>query len=191
MAELQFSQSERRNYLVPVLVGLVLAGIAGAAIYFFTPHRIGQVSVTRTTVVPIRTVYKGSQLGSGGDMKVLGDQAQDDLYVLVSVRIEDDLKLPIFIKDLTATMTAPDGGELTSSAVQTPDLETLYTTYPKLKASAGAPLLRETQIQPGATVEGTVVLHFPVPQSAWDGRSGATITVDTYYQGPLSAAIPK
>ncbi|GAC1417872.1 MAG: hypothetical protein NVSMB62_09080 [Acidobacteriaceae bacterium] len=191
MAELQFSQPERRNYLVPALVVMVLAGLAGAAIYFLTPQRIARVSVTRTAVVPIRTVYKGAQLGSSSDMKVLGDQTQDDLYVLLSVRVEDDLKLPIFIKDLTGTLTEPDGGQLTASAVQRRDLETLYATYPKLKAAAGVPLLRETEIRPGATAEGIVVLHFALPQSAWDGRSGATVTVDTYHQGPLTVDVPK
>lgn len=191
MAELQFSQPERRNLLVPALVVLGLAVIAGAAIYLFTPHRIAQVDVVRTSVVPIHTVYKGSQIGTSSDMKVLGDQSQDDLYVLLWVHVKDDLKLPIFIKDLTGTLTEPDGGQLTASAVQKKDLDTLYAMYPKLKQAGGAPLLRETEIQPGASAEGTVVLHFPVPQSAWDRRSSAAVTVDTYHQGPLSAAIPK
>lgn len=191
MAELQLSQAEHRNYLVPALVALALAVIAGAALYFFTPHRIAQVSVTRMSVVPIRTVFKGSQLVVGGDIKVMGEQAQDDLYVLATVRIKDDLKLPIFIKDLTGTLTEPDGAQLTASAVQRRDLETLYSTYPQLKQVSAPPLLRETQIQPGGTAEGMVVLHFPVPQKLWDQRSGATITVETYHQGPLSAAVPK
>lgn len=191
MAELQFSQAERRNYLVPALIGLALAGVAGAAIYFLTPHRIVRVTVTRTSVVPIRTVYKSSRIVVDGDMRVMGDQAQDDLYILAMVRVEDDLKLPIFIKDLTGTITEPDGAQLTASGVQKHDLDTLYATCPQLKQVAGPPLLRETEIQPGATAEGMVVLHFPVPQKLWDGRGEATVTVDTYHQGPLSAVVPK
>ncbi len=190
MAELQFSQAGGRNYLVPALIVVVLASLAGAAMYFFTPHRIAQLSVVRTAVVPIHTVFKGAALGAT-NMKVLGDQGEDDLYVLVTVRVKDDLKLPIFIKDLTGTIVAADGSQISTSAVQKRDLDTLYQTYPKLKGPGGTPLLRETEIPPGASTEGTVVLHFPVPQSVWDGRSAATVTVDTYHQGPLTLAVPK
>ncbi|MDP9039062.1 MAG: hypothetical protein M3O02_07280 [Acidobacteriota bacterium] len=190
MAELQLVQTERRSYLVPALIVLVLTGLAGAAIYFFTPRRIADVRVTRATAVPIHTVYKGAGL-AGGDIKVLGDQAQDDLYVLLTVEVRDELKLPIFIKDLTGTLTAADGGTLTTSAVQRRDFETLRATYPQVKENAGAPLLRETAIQPGETASGTVILHFPVPRALWDARTGATVTVDTYHQGPLSAAVPR
>ena len=89
MAELTFSQSEHRSYLVPGLIVLVIVAVAAGLIYKFTPHRIADLAVTHTVVVPIHTGFSsGSQL--------VGAQAtsQDDLYVFTTVRIDDKLKLP-------------------------------------------------------------------------------------------------
>jgi len=185
MAELTFSQSEHRNYLVPGLVVLVIVGVAAGLVYKFTPHRIADLTVTHTVVVPIHTGFSsGSQL--------VGAQAtsQDDLYVLTTVRVDDKLKLPLFIKDITGTLTTPDGEEDTS-AIEKNDFDNLYTTFPQLKPFASPPLLRETAIQPNDHAEGMVLLHFPVTQAQWDQRTSATVTITTYSQGDLTVTIPK
>lgn len=186
MAEFTLSQPERRSFLVPTLIVLALVVAAFAAIYFFTPHRVADLAVTHTAILPTHTVFESKSIMVGAQ-----DQAQDDLYVIATVKITDTLRLPIFINDITGTLTTSDGAQVTSSATQNRDFESLYTTFPKLKALASPPLLRETAIQPGQSAEGMVLLHFPVPQSAWDQRSAATITIETYHQGPLTVAIPK
>lgn len=186
MAEFNLSQPERRSYLLPIVIVLALAGVAFGLVYKFTPHRVAELSVTHTAVLPTHTVFESKSIMVGAQ-----DQAQDDLYVLATVRLTDTLKLPIFIKDLSGTLTTSDGAQVTTSATQKRDLDSLYMSFPKLKSMASTPLLRETEIQPGQSAEGMVLLHFPVPQSAWDTRSGAVITVDTYHQGPLTVAIPK
>lgn len=186
MAEFNLSQPERRNYLVPILIVLVLAGIVFALIYKLTPHEIADLSVTHTAIVPTHTVFESKSI-----MVNARDQAQDDLYVLTTVKIHDTLRLPIFIKDITGTLTTADGGEITTSATEKRDLDSIYMSFPKVKDLASAPLLRETSIQPGESAEGMVLLHFPVPQSAWDQRASASVTIDTYHQGPLTVPIPK
>jgi hypothetical protein len=186
MAEFNLSQPERRNFLVPIVIVLALVAVAFGLVYKLTPHAVADLSVTHTSVVPTHTVFESKSIMVGAQ-----DQAQDDLYVLAKVKIHDTLKLPIFIKDITGTLTTPDGAQLSSSAAQKPDLQGIYTTFPKVKEWASAPLLRETSIQPGDSAEGMVLLHFPVPQSTWDQRSSATITIDTYHQGPLTVPIPK
>jgi len=186
MSELSFSQSERRSYLVPGIIVAVLVAIALALIYFFTPHSIADITVTHVAVLPEHTVF-------ANDSKLVGaqSQAQDDLYVLATVRVEDKLRLPIFIKDLTGTLTAPDDTDNTTSAVEKNDLANLYVTFPALKPMAGDPLLRETEIQPGGHAEGMVLLHFPVDQAAWDQRKSASVTIELYHQGPITVPLPK
>ncbi len=185
MAELTFSQSERRNYLVPGLIVLVIVGIAAGLIYKFTPHRIADLTVTHTAVVPIHTAFR-----SGSQLVGAQTAAQDDLYVLTTVRIDDKLKLPLFIKDITGTLTTHDGEDDTS-AIEKNDFDNLYTTFPQLKPLASPPLLRETAIQPNDHAEGMVLLHFPVDQATWDKRTSATVTITTYSQGDLTVTIPK
>jgi hypothetical protein len=186
MSDLTFSQSERRSFLVPGIIVAVLVVVAFALIYFFTPHRIADLSVTRTAVLPTHTAFKSSTKVVG-----LGEQAQDDLYVLTTVRIDDKLRLPLIVNDITGTLTSADGTETDTSAIEKLDLPNLYVTFPALVPLSSAPLLRETEIAPGGHAEGMVILHFPVDQATWDQRKSATVTINLYHQGEFTVTIPK
>jgi hypothetical protein len=179
-----FAQPARRNLLAPVLIAFVILGIAIALLVRYTPHRTADMAITRTVVYPAHTVFKSDSI------LVNSDTVQDDLYVLATLRIEDRLNLPLFVKDLTATLVTADGEKLTTSAVQKLDLPTLYSTFPQLKALSSPPLFRETLINPGQSAEGMVLLRFPITQAAWDSRRSATLSVDFYHQGPLHIRIP-
>ena len=186
MSELTFAQSERRNFLVPVLIALVVVGGVFAWVYL-RPHRIADLSITHVTVVPEHTVFESLS-------KVVGHQseAQDDLYVLTTVHIVNRLKIPLTINDISGTLTGSDDSvdPITTTAVQKGDLDNLYVTFPALKPLAGPPLVRETAIQPGDHADGMVLLHFPVAQADWDKRKSATVTVDFYKQEPFTLTIP-
>ena len=186
MADPTFSQPERRNFLVPALIVTVIVAIAFALIYFFTPHRIADLTVTHTAILPTHTVFKTQSKLVGHE-----DQVQDDLYVLVTVRIDDKLRLPIFINDITGTLIGADDTVVATSAAEKSDLDNLYITFPALKPLASAPLLRETGIQPGDHAEGMVLLHFSATEADWNQRKSATITIDLYHQGPQTVTIPK
>src|ERR1017187_9360541 len=86
--------------------------------------------------------------------------AQDDLYVVTNVHIDNRLKIPITVDDITGTITATDDAEATATAIQKSDLANLFVVFPKLVPLAGPPLLRETTIQPGAQLDGMVILHY-------------------------------
>jgi len=185
VSEPKFSQPARHNLLAPVLVAFLILGIAIALVLRYTPHTIADLSILRTAVYPTHTVYKSDTLLIGRD------RSQDDLYVLTTLRIQDRLNLPIFLKDFTATLLTSDGEQLTSSAVQKQDLDNLYTTFPALRPMASTPLLRETLIEPGQSAEGMVLLHFPVTKEVWNHRRSATLHIDLYHQGPISITIPQ
>ena len=185
MSEPKFAQPARRNLLAPVLVAFVIMGIAIALVVRYTPHAVADLTILRTVVYPTHVVYKSDTLVVGRD------QTQDNLYVLTTLRIEDRLNLPIFLKDFTATLTTADGEELKTSAVEKQDLENLYTTFPALRPLSSAPLLRETLIDPGHSAEGMVLLHFPVTEDEWNRRRAATLLIDLYHQGPISITIPQ
>lgn len=151
----------------------------------YTPHSTAKLAILKTAVYPTHTVYKSDSILVGRD------RSQDDLYVLTTVRIEDKLNLPLFIKDLTATLVTADGEKIEISAVQKQEFENLYTVFPALRPLASPPLLRETLIDPGKDAEGMVLLHFPVTEDAWNHRSSATLHIALYHQGPVSIVIPQ
>ena len=187
MAELSFSQpqSERRRFLAPAIIVVIVVAAVFALIWFFTPHRIADLTITHTAVVPEHTVFASSS-------KVVGSEtAEDDLYVFATVRIENKLKLPITINTISGTLTAPDDTVTPASAIGKNDRESLYLSFPALKPLASAPLNPETEIPPGGQAEGMVLLHFPIAEADWKNRKSATIVIDTYHQGQLTVDIPK
>ena len=190
MADLTLSQPERRNFAVPIVLALILLAIAGFFLFRFTPRSTADVAITRVDVYPAHTVFKSDSIVVGED------PAQDDLYALVTVRLTDHLRLPLFLKDITATLIPNDGSlQPSTSAVEHAQLENLYTSFPALRkvaAAQSAPLLlRESRIDPNQTVEGYVILHFPVDAKTWNSRNDAVLTLDLYHQQSLTVPIPK
>jgi hypothetical protein len=187
MSELTFSQSERRSgLLVPLLIAFVVIGGIFAYVYM-RPHRIADLTITHTAVLPEHTVFKNLS-------KVVGheDQVEDDLYVLTTIRVDNRLKIPLTIDDITGTLTPSDGSDpSTTSAIPKTDLDGMYITFPALKPLASTPLPRETTIQPGDHAEGMVMLHFPVTETDWNNRKSAAVTISFYHQEPFTVTIPK
>jgi len=184
VSDLRFSQPARRNLLAPVLIAFLILGIAIALVLRYTPSSTAKLRITHTTVYPTHTVFKSDSILVGRD------RSQDDLYVVATLHMEDRLNLPLFIKDMTGTIQTADGEKIETSAVQKQDFANLFTTFPALQPLVTAPLLRDTLIEPGKSVEGTVVLHFPVTEDAWNHRRSATLHIALYHQGRVSVPIP-
>ncbi|HEY6374599.1 MAG TPA: hypothetical protein VIX90_03645 [Edaphobacter sp.] len=184
MSDIRFAQPARRNLLAPVLIAFVVLGIVLALVLRYTPHRTADLTITKTAVYPAHTVFKSDSILVGKE------QAQDDLYVIVNLRVDDRLNLPIFLKDFTATLTTSDGEELHANATEQQDFEAVYGAFPALTKFSSSPLLRETLIAPGKSAEGMVLLHFPVTAEVWDRRKSAVLNVNLYHQGPISITIP-
>lgn len=187
MSHPSFSQPERRNFLIPILVVAVIVAAVFVMIHFFAESRAADASVTKVSILPTHTAYS---TGS----KVVGhlEASEDDLYVLATVRVhDDDPKLPLFIKDLTGALTTQDGTEITTSAIEKNDLDSVYMAFPSLKSLAGPPLLREIEISPGASAEGMVMLHYSATEAMWKQRKSASVTVEFYHQSPITVPIPQ
>jgi hypothetical protein len=186
MPDLSFSQAERRSYLIPALVAFAILAIAAGIFFWRTPLRAVDLSVPHAATLPTHTVFHT-------DTRIVGasDAAEDAFYVLATVRIHNNLHVPVFIKDISGTFTAQDGSVVTSSAVEKSDLPNLFLAFPKLKPLASTPLYRESTIAPGADGQGMVVLSFPIDQDMWYKRKSATIAIDLYHQGQFTTEIPK
>jgi hypothetical protein len=183
VSDLKFAQPARRNLLVPVLLAFLILGIVLALVLKFTPHKTADLAITRTAIYPAHTVFRSESI------IVANQHAEDDLYVLTTLRIDDRLHLPLFLKDFTADLVTADGQQFTTSAVEERDLPNLYTSFPGLRDHVPTTLLRETMIAPGASAEGVLVLHFPVTKEIWDHRRTAVLNVDLYHQGEQEVLI--
>jgi hypothetical protein len=185
VSDLKFAQPARRNLLAPVLLAFLILGIILALLLRFTPHKTADLAIVRTIVYPTHTVFKSDSI------VVANQHAEDALYVLTTLRVDDRLHLPLFLKDFTATLTTAEGEEVTTSAVEKPDLENVYTSFPGLRPLASEPLLRDIMISPGQSAEGMILLHFPVTKEVWDHRRTAILNVDLYHQGQQEVTISR
>src|ERR1700761_1510087 len=183
VSDLKFAQPARSNLLAPVLLAFLILGITLALAIRFTPHKTADLDILHTAVYPAHTVFKGESILVGRDT------ARDDLYVLTTLRVTDGLRLPLFLKDFTATLTTGDGQEITTSAVEKNDIANVYASFPALKPLASEPLLRDTMISPGQSAEGMILLHFPVTKEVWDHRRTAVLNIDLYHQGEQQVLI--
>jgi hypothetical protein len=183
VSDLKFAQPARRNLLAPVLLAFLILGIVLALLLRFTPHRTADLTIVHTAIYPTHTVFKSDSI------IVANQHAEDSLYVLTTLRIDDRLHLPLFLKDFTGTLTTAEGEEITTSAVEKLDLENVYTSFPGLRPLASEPLLRDTMISPGQSAQGMILLHFPVTKEVWDHRRTAVLNVDLYHQGEQQVLI--
>jgi hypothetical protein len=188
VSPLTFAQYSRRNYTVPILIAVAVIGLAAGLVYRTLAARTVTATVTQTTAHPVQVLYKQPISGA---FKVVGQNkaGETDLYLISTVRIENHLTDPLFLKDFTLSFTAPDG-ERHTGAIEKNDLDTVYTAFPEIKPLMATPLLRESEIAPGATAQGTVLAQFPIPQSLWDQRQSATLTIDLYHQPSINIPIP-
>jgi hypothetical protein len=186
MSQLTFTQSERRNYVGPMLIALAVLVAIGVGIWCYLPHRTADLTIIHTAVVPTHT-----EIQTGSRLIGHETEAQDNLYVLTTLRIDNKLHDPLFVSDITATFTTPEDTVATTSAVEKNDLEDTYIAFPQLRPLSSTPLLRESTIQPGGNAEGMVMLHFPVTLAQWSSRKSATLAVTFYHHDPIAITIPK
>lgn len=184
MSDLNFSQPERRSFFVPILLAVVAIVIAvGVAIHFFPATSVDLVHV-RTEVLPIETLFKSNT--------VIGlSEANHMVFIASTVKVDNHLRVPIYLDDFHITLTDPSGAEMTVSADTPKDLPDLEANYPGIKPLMTTPLVRNTGIDSEKSAEGTLLFALSIPKSVWDARKSAVIKVDLYHQPPMYVTLPQ
>jgi hypothetical protein len=186
----EFSVIQTRPKLPSALTATAVLLVIAIAIYLYGRNRKPQLAITNVQTYVARSELKAMR----GSTNLIGSLStiDTDLYVLVNVKLTDNTSHPLFIKDETGVLTAPDHSILESSAILTADLPQVFNAFPDLQKLAGKPLVRDTEISPGQTVEGTVLLHYPsATEVNWNPRESATMTIDFYHNDPITLTIPK
>ena len=184
MSELTFSQPERRSFLVPILSAIAAIALAIAVAIHFFPATTVNISHRHTDVLPTETVFKGST--------VVGlSETQHVLFVAATIQVDNQLRVPVYLDDFHITLTDPSGAAMTVSADTPKDLPDLEVNYPGIKPLVGTPLVRNTEIDPAKSAEGTLLFALAIPKDVWDTRKSAVIKVDLYHQPAIYVTIPK
>ena len=184
MPEPTFAQPERRSFLVPVLLALAAIAVAVAIAVKFFPATTVNIEHIHTDVLPTQTVFKGSSI-------VGLNETFRDFFVASKIRIDNQLRGPIYLDQVHLTFINSANEEVTVEAAAKRDLPDLQTNFPALKPLLVTLLPRDAAIDPGKSAMGTVLFSLPILQSDWDSRKSAVIKVDVYHRTPIYVTIPK
>lgn len=185
VSDLTFASPERRSLLVPVVLALAaLALAAGLAMHFFPVGTVNAEHV-HTALLPTTTVYKAQSIVVGQN------EVAKTLFIASTVRVQNGMRVPVYVDNVFLTLTDASGAELTEKGLSRQDIATAEQSFPRLKPLLTGPMLQDAAIDPRKSAEGTILFSLSVPQELWDARKSAVVKVDLYHQGSVYVTIPK
>lgn len=108
----------------------------------------------------------------------------NQVLLFTHVRLHNQGKQPIFLHQIIANATLPDG--IHSSYAATPaDYERVFKAYPDLMQWHAPPISPDLTIQPGETKEGTFVCSFRMSKEDWESRKAVDYTFNFQYMPAL------
>jgi len=171
-----------------LLASVIAAVVVSIAIFLYVrlgekpPPASGQI--TNVTAHLMHRETPGFDAGGAPMAKDVFDQ----VLVFAHAKLHNDSKQPLFLHQITANTTLPDG-EHVSYAAPPGDYERLFKVYPELGSLRGTPLATELTLEPGQSAEGDFVSSFRMTKPEWDSRKGLDFTFGFRYQ-PLVKITP-
>ena len=114
-------------------------------------------------------------------------QEFDQVLLFTHIKLHNQSKEPLFLRQILANITLPDGIH-SSYAASPSDYERLFTAYPELVSLHGKSLAIEETIPAGEWLEGDFVSAFRMTKSDWDSRKSIDYGVSFRYQPELKLA---
>jgi len=190
MSDLNLGPTPQSSPLKSFLIAVALLAAVAAAVFYFTPRKTAELSVPKVELYAAHTTTTGQR----GDFNVVGQlgESENDLYVAVTLRVENKLHLPIFINSVDATYATPADTVIDTKALSLADVSRIEQTFPALTPLMSNPLSFDPAIAPGSASQGTILLHFSgLTQQDWKARKSATLTVNLAHQDPQTITIPQ
>lgn len=169
------------HVVVATIVAVVLVCIAIALYVFYgqkPPLASGQV--VAVWAVPHHAETSGFD-ASGARIPT---ETFDQMLIFAQVRVHNQGTVPLFMNQMTGNVTLADGIH-TSFAAPRSGYNDIFLAYPDLNVPHGPALASDATIQPGQTVEGTIVCSFRMTKQDWDSRRDLNFGFGFRYQPPL------
>lgn len=194
MADLQIAPPRTAGSSAPILIAvLVLAAIA-AAIFYFNPHKVADLKVSKVDTFSPHTTFEAMDGPSAPGTHVIGGattSSEDDLYVVATTSLTDHLRLPLFITGAVAHITLADGSELEENMLSSADLTRLGLIFPAITRLTQDSIRDGDEVAPGQTRTGTIVIPLAGrTAAAWTSKKAATLTIQLRNQEPQTTRLP-
>ncbi len=180
------------NFLRPALYVLIAAAFVSLVIAAYVrfehkpPAAAGDIA--RIAIFPVQAKIYGGAAGTPGmDGQ---DEIVDQLLVFAHVRLQNHNATPLNIQDDWAVITLPNGETRRSLGASSADFDKVFQAYPQLAPLRMDPLRRDTQIDPGQSVDGLVVFSYPLSREQWDTRKSMQVTISFTNANDLTLSAP-
>ncbi|HTW62585.1 MAG TPA: hypothetical protein VMD55_12305 [Terracidiphilus sp.] len=172
------------HVVIASVVATVLVSVAIAA-YIIAGQKPPAVTGEVVSVIahPMHTETSGFD-ASGA---VIPTETFDQVYVFTQVRLHNQSQAPMFLTNMMTNATLPDGIH-SSYAASASDYDRIFLAYPGIPVPHNKALPLDATLEPGATVEGTVVSAFKLSKQEWDARKDLSFTFSFRYQPNLVLA---
>jgi hypothetical protein len=108
----------------------------------------------------------------------------DQVYVFAKVRLHNQSQNPVLLWSIATNATLADGIH-SSYAASASDYDRVFLAYKDLAVPHDSALHLDTTLDPGQTVEGSVVSAFKLTKQEWDLRKDLNFTFAFRYQPNL------
>jgi len=117
----------------------------------------------------------------------MAKESFEQVLVFTQVRLHNQGKVPLFLLNIMTNATVADGIH-TSYAASASDYERVFLAYPTIPVPHNKALPLDVTLNPGQTVEGTVVSSFRLTKQEWDARKNLDFSFGFRYQPRLVLA---
>jgi hypothetical protein len=162
------------NLLWTTIAAVILVSV-GIAVFLYVNHK-PPVAVGEVAQVSAHSVHS-LHAGIAGNGVPMSAEPSDQVLVFASVRIHNQSDQPFVIKELITNAKFADGIH-SSYAAGAVDFDRIFIAYPELASLHGKPLLRDTVVPAGQTVDGWVVSSFHATKELWATKKDLNFTVE-------------
>jgi hypothetical protein len=117
----------------------------------------------------------------------MAKESFDQMLIFADVKLHNQSKVPLFLTGAAANLTL-DGGIRTSYAASPSEYDRVFMAYGTIPVPHGPALPATATIEPGQTIEGTIVTSFKMNKQTWDARKGLDYNFSFQYQPILKLA---
>jgi len=118
---------------------------------------------------------------------LMPQESYDQVYVFAQVKLHNQSQQPLFLRNAMVNITLPDGIH-SSYAATAADYDRVFLAYPSMPVPHGKALSLQSTLEPGQTLEGTIVSAFRLTKEQWDAHKNLSFTLGLQYQPSLVLA---
>jgi hypothetical protein len=163
--------------LPPVVPVLIALGIVATVVAIYAVHGTKFVDRPSGKLIGVTVAEQKHESSIA--------EAESRVLVAVQVSVTNPGPKPVHVQGASAEVKTDAPDALKDDAAATSDFERYAQAFPELKQVASTPLKLETKIDPGQTVNGTVMFGFPLSKDAFDKKQSIKVWVKLYDYDPI------